>query len=195
MRRLLVPAAVLALATACGGSSEPDSAPAASPETTTGAGATTTTEEATSEETTTAETETEAATPAPKPKAPPGIPRFAAGYRGWARLNAQPIPPRDADPHSGTKNVFASKPVRRNGRFPDGTVVVKEAARPGADFIGLIAIMRKERGADQAHDDWVFVEYTREAANARFELQAEGAVCYGCHVGAQASDYVFTLGG
>jgi len=194
MRRLLVPVALAALlAAACGGSSEPE-APAAAPETTTQAEETTTEETAT-EEATTEETTTEAAPPPPKPKPPPGVPRFVAGYRGWTKLNAQPIPPRDSDPHNGTKNVFASKRVGGNGRFPNGTVVVKEATRPGADFIGLIAIMRKQRGADPAHNDWVFVEYTREAANARFGLQAEGAVCYGCHVGAQDQDYVFTLGG
>ncbi len=193
MRRLLVPVALAALAAACGGSSEPERAPEAAPGTATQEEATTT-EETTTEEATTGETTTEAAPPPPRPKAPPGVPRFVAGYRGWIKLNAQPIPPRDSDPHSGTKNVFASKRVGGNGRFPNGSVVVKEATRPGADFIGLIAIMRKQRGADPAHNDWVFVEYTREAANARFGLQAEGAVCYGCHVGAADRDYVFTLG-
>ena len=194
MRRLLVPVALAALAAACGGSSEPPPAPAAAPETTTEAEEPTTEETAT-EEATTAETTTEAAPAPPKPEAPPGVPGFVAGYRNWTKLNAEPIPPRDSDPHNGTKDVFASRSVGGNGRFPNGTVVVKEATRPGADFIGLIAIMRKQRGADPAHNDWVFVEYTREAANARFRLQAEGAVCYGCHVGAADRDYVFTLGG
>jgi hypothetical protein len=193
MRRLLVPVALAALVAACGGSSEPEPAPEAAPGTAT-QGEATRTEEPTTEEATTGETTTEAAPPPPRPKAPPGVPRFVAGYRGWAKLNDAPIPPRDSDPHNGTKDVFASKERLANGRFPVGTVVVKEATRPGADFIGLIAIMRKERGADPAHNDWVFVEYTREAANARYGLQAEGAVCYGCHVGAADRDYVFTLG-
>ena len=194
MRRLLVLVALAALAAACGGSSEPSEAPAAAPTTTTQAEETST-EETTTEDATTGATTTEAAPPPPRAKAPPGVPGFVAGYRGWIKLNAEPIPPRDSDPHNGTKNVFASRRVGGNGRFPNGTVVVKEATRPGADFIGLVAIMRKQRGADPAHNDWVFVEYTREAANARFGLQAEGAVCYGCHVGAADRDYVFTLGG
>ena len=194
MRRLLAPVALAALAAACGGSSEPSEAPAAAP-TTTAQAEETSTEETTTEDATTGATTTEAAPPPPRAKAPPGVPGFVAGYRGWIKLNAEPIPPRDSDPHNGTKNVFASRRVGGNGRFPNGTVVVKEATRPGADFIGLVAIMRKQRGADPAHNDWVFVEYTREAANARFGLQAEGAVCYGCHVGAADRDYVFTLGG
>ena len=108
------------------------------------------------------------------------------------KLNDAPIPPREADPHLGTKNVYASKDRRPNGRFPYGTIVVKDANRPGKGFTGLIAIMRKERGADQAHNDLVFVEYTREARSERFREIASGAVCWTCHMGALDSDYVFT---
>lgn len=187
LARTLVLAGLLLALAACGGEQEPASAPAApEPETTTTAPAATT-EQATSEETT-----TEAAPPPPRAKAPPGVPGFVAGYRDWVKLNDAPIPPRDSDPHNGTKDVFASKERLANGRFPVGTIVVKEAARPGADFIGLIAIMRKQRGADPEHNDWVFVEYTREAANAAFGEQAAGAVCWSCHVGARDLDYVFT---
>jgi hypothetical protein len=130
--------------------------------------------------------------PAPKVKAPPGAPEFIAGYRDWLRLNDRPIGPRDSDPHLGTKNVFASEAQRGNGRFPNGTIVVKEASRPGKDFIGLLATMRKQKGADPEHNDWVFVEYTRDAANEPFSELARGTVCWSCHVGAAESDYVFT---
>jgi hypothetical protein len=186
LARIVVLAAVVLALAACGGDPEPPPPPAAAPEP-----QTTTAPETTTEAQTTQETTTEAAPP-PKPKAPPGVPGFVAGYRDWAKLNDAPIPPRDSDPHYGTKDVFASKERLANGRFPVGTVVVKEATRPGADFIGLIAIMRKQRGADPEHNDWVFVEYTREAADATFGEQAAGAVCWSCHVGARDVDYVFT---
>ena len=187
LTRIVALAAVLLALAACGGDPEPPPPPAAAPEP-----QTTTAPETTTEAQTTAETTTEAAPPPPTPKAPPGVPGFVAGYRDWAKLNDAPIPPRDSDPHYGTKDVFASKERLANGRFPVGTVVVKEATRPGADFIGLIAIMRKQRGADPEHNDWVFVEYTREAADATFGEQAAGAVCWSCHVGARDLDYVFT---
>lgn len=181
--RILVLVAALLTAAACGGEPEPASAPTTSEQ-----GPKTTTE---AETTTEEETTTEAAPPPPRPKAPPGVPRYVAGYRSWFKLNDAPIPPRDSDPHLGTKDVYASN-ERRNGRFPFGTIVVKEATRPDADFVGLIAIMRKQRGADPEHNDWVFVEYTREARNAAFGEQAAGAVCWSCHIGARDSDYVFT---
>ena len=186
LARIVVLAAVSLALAACGGDPEPPPPPAAAPEP-----QTTTAPETTSEAQTTGETTTEAAPP-PTPKAPPGVPGFVAGYRDWAKLNDAPIPPRDSDPHNGTKDVFASKERLANGRFPVGAIVVKEATRPGADFIGLIAIMRKQRGADPEHNDWVFVEYTREAADATFGEQAAGAVCWSCHVGARDLDYVFT---
>jgi hypothetical protein len=174
---------------ACGGSSEPESAPTEpqpAPEPTTSTEAETTTQE-----TTTAETTTEQAEPSPPPQAPPGVPRFVAGYRSWFQLNDAPIPPRESDPHNGTKNVFASKRRGADAQFPNGTIVVKEAMRPGADFVGLIATMRKRAGADPAHNDWVFVEYTREAPDARFQEIGSGSVCWSCHMGADL-DYVFT---
>jgi Cytochrome P460 len=197
--RALLPglaAGILVLASACG-SSEPEAEPpAAEPTTVTGAATTTEPPPTTSEEATTEDATTEAApSPPPPPKAPPGAPAFVAGYRGWTKLNAQPIPPRDSDPHNGTKNVYASKPARADGRFPNGTIVVKEATRPGADFVGLLAVMRKRAGADPEHNDWVFVEYTRDARSERFAEIGRGAVCWGCHVGAQDTDYVFTAGG
>lgn len=181
--------ALAVVAAACGGSSGAE-APAAAPPT--GAATITTTPTETSS---TEEVAPPVATPPRrKAKAPPGIPRFVAGYARWIRLNRKPIPPRASDPHNGTKNVFASSRPRADGLFRSGAIVVKQAVRPGADFVGLIAIMRKEAGADPAHNDWVFVEYTREAAGARFAETASGAVCWSCHVGAEATDYVFTLG-
>jgi hypothetical protein len=191
VRRLLV-LALLALAAAACGSSEPEAEAPGVPGTTTASEPATTTEPMTTTDTVAppaTDTGREGA------KAPPGIPAYAAGYRGWVKLNDEPIPPRESDPHNGTKNVYASHRPGANGLFPNGTVVVKEAKRPGADFIGLIATMRKKAGADPAHNDWVFVEFTREAPNERYSEIASGAVCWSCHVGAETTDYVFTLGG
>ena len=169
------------LLAACGGGDSDESSPTSSaPETTTA--------------TDTAATPPSASgTTTERPAALPGLPKRIAGYEAWTKLNDAPLPPRDSDPHLGTKEVYASKEMRANGRFPNGTIIVKEGIRPGKDFIGLIAIMRKERGADPAHNDWLFVEYTRDKKNAAFSELASGAVCYGCHIGAESADYVWTL--
>ena len=171
------------LAAGCGGSPEPPPAAQPPPTTPTESAPTTT-----------------APPPEPpeaKPKPRPGLPGYTSGFYEWTRLTLKPIPPRESgDAHLGTKQVFASKERRTNGLFPNGTIIVKEAQRPGKDFIGLIAVMRKERGADPAHNDWRFIEWTRESPDERFTVTARDAVCWTCHAGAEQTDFVwiYTLG-
>ena len=54
--------------------------------------------------------------PQPEPEPPaalPGLPADTAGYEGWLKLNAQPIPPAPGgDPHRGTKMSMSIKRVR-----------------------------------------------------------------------------------
>lgn len=130
----------------------------------------------------------------------PGLPDDVAGYTQWLKLNAEPIPPAPGgDPHNGTKNVYVNKTredIAPNGEqqfpYPDGSIVVKEAVRPGKDFVGLIAIMRKKAGVDPDHNDWEFIEYVRNASDADFTVIAKDGVCWGCHSRVEDIDYVFT---
>ncbi len=133
--------------------------------------------------------EDEAASDAPVPL--PGLPDWTGGYTAWTRLNAEPLPPRESDPHLSTKNVYASQEIM-GSLYPEGTGIVKEGVRPGTDFVGLIASMRKVAGANPEHNDWVFVEWTREAEDQPFKELASGAVCESCHSGVADQDYVFT---
>ena len=130
----------------------------------------------------------------------PGLPDDVAGYTQWLKLNADPIPPvPGGDPHNGTKNVYVNKTreaIAPNGEqqfpYPDGSIVVKEANRPGKDYVGLIAIMRKKAGVDPDHNDWEFIEYVRNAPDAEFSVIAKDGVCWGCHARVEDIDYVFT---
>ena len=130
----------------------------------------------------------------------PGLPEDVAGYTRWLKLNAKPIPPvPGGDPHNGTKNVYVNKTretIAPNGEqqfpYPDGSIVVKDAYRPGRDYVGLIAIMRKKAGVDPDHNDWEFIEYTRNAPDAEFGVIAKDGVCWGCHAQVEDIDYVFT---
>lgn len=119
----------------------------------------------------------------------PGLPQWTAGYTGWTKVNRAPIPSRASDAHRGTKNVYASKRAR-NGRYPVGTVIVKEVRRPGTRHVGVIAAMRKLPNR-RANNGWEMIEWERSSARGRFGVLASGAICYGCHVGAKP-DYVFT---
>ena len=159
------------------------------------------------QEETTAPAEEPVVQPAEEPVQPaepvaalPGLPDDVAGYTQWLKLNAEPIPPvPGGDPHNGTKNVYVNKTraeIAPDGKqqfpYPDGSIVIKEANRPGKDYVGLIAIMRKKAGVDPAHNDWEFIEYVRSAADAEFRVIAKDGVCWGCHARVEDIDYVFT---
>ena len=69
----------------------------------------------------------------------PGLPSYTAGYASWTKLNAKPLPRRAVDAHSSIKNVYVSK-LPRAGRYPVGTVVVKEGRqRAGAPVERAVA--------------------------------------------------------
>lgn len=112
-----------------------------------------------------------------------GLPSYTDGYTRWPKLNRRPITAPGA--HTGVKHVYASKRRAANGRFPEGTVIVKSIAEPGAKGLaGQVAVMRKLRGR------WRWVEYDLDGG--RYGVLAQGALCVDCHVQARANDWVFT---
>jgi hypothetical protein len=121
----------------------------------------------------------------------PGLPAYTAGFERWTRLNERPIPPRANDAHRGTKNVYVNRRAARPP-YPYGTVVVKAITRPGESYVSVVAVMRKVRGANRRHNDWVMIEYERDGRGGRFSAFASGAICTGCHMQVRGRDYVFT---
>lgn len=141
-------------------------------------------------------------TPGPgvAPPLPRGLPADIAGFEGWTRLNAEPIPPNSTasqgvgfDAHSSTKNVYVNIPreTARTRPFPDGTIVVKSGRRGGET--ALVAIMRRIAGIDPTHGDWQFVEYLADG-DGGFSTGPglRDATCWGCHGAARDTDWVFT---
>jgi hypothetical protein len=122
------------------------------------------------------------------------LPADVDGYQSrCVRMNAEPIPRTDADPHNGVKNVYVcnveTAALEANRRpFPEGTLIVKESRRVGEDLVWLIATARKQGG------EWQWDEYTRNFANEEFRhALAPESVCTGCHVRAQGADWIFTF--
>lgn len=112
-----------------------------------------------------------------------GLPRYIKGYTTWKKLNAKPITAPGA--HNGVKNVFASRPRGKDKRFPDGTIVVKSIAEPGAKGKPKqVAIARKVGGR------WQWIEY--ELSGSAYGVLAKGALCSSCHMQAKANDWIFT---
>lgn len=112
-----------------------------------------------------------------------GLPAYTDGYARWQKLNRNPVTTPGA--HTGVKNIYASRRRGKNGRFPNGTVIVKSIREPGARGLpSQVAVMRKLRGR------WRWVEYTR--TGRRYGVLAQGSLCTACHMQARANDWVFT---
>jgi hypothetical protein len=113
-----------------------------------------------------------------------GLPAYTKGFATWTKLNRRPVTGGSAA-HAGVKNVYASRP-RAGKAFPNGTVIVKTVAEPGARGpAAQVAVMRKRDGR------WQWAEY--RLAGARYaNLRIPASVCTGCHVGARSRDWVFT---
>jgi hypothetical protein len=112
-----------------------------------------------------------------------GLPAYTDGYASWTKLNRKPVTKPGA--HNGVKNVYASRARAANKRFPNGTVIVKSIAEPGAKGLAKqVAVMRKVRGT------WQWVEY--ELSGSRYGVLARGSLCSSCHMQARANDWVFT---
>jgi capsular polysaccharide biosynthesis protein len=114
-----------------------------------------------------------------------GLPAYTDGYASWHKLNKRPLTAPGA--HNGVKHVYASRRRAASRRFPNGTVIVKSIAEPGAKgFARQVAVMRKAQGR------WRWVEY--ELDGGRYRAFASGALCSSCHMQARANDWVFTKG-
>ena len=112
-----------------------------------------------------------------------GLPAYTDGYAKWTKLNRKPVTTPGA--HNGLKNVYASRARAANKRFPNGTVIVKSIAEPGARGLAKqVAVMRKVQGR------WQWVEY--QLSGGRYGVLARGSLCSSCHMQARANDWVFT---
>jgi hypothetical protein len=52
---------------------------------------------------------------------------------------------------------------------------------------GLVAVMQKVAGSDPKHGDWKWIEYRPDGT-----IAGEDSLCWGCHLQAEGSDWVFT---
>lgn len=113
-----------------------------------------------------------------------GLPSYTNGYTTWKKLNRKPVT-GGSPAHSGSKNVYASKP-RAGKLFPNGTVIVKAVATPGVKGLPTqVAVMRKVKSR------WRWTEYSLSGSRYA-SLTFPDAVCTGCHMAVKSRDWVYT---
>jgi hypothetical protein len=134
------------------------------------------------------------------------------GYREWVYVGC-PVTPNDLnngkamfpefhvvyiDPHS-------FKAYEKTGKFPDGTVVIKELVSVGAkkapsgngyfmgDFIGLEVAVKDSKRFPKEPGHWAYFDFMDPGKPYKAEAQAKPTdACNKCHGQYAAEDWVYT---
>ncbi|MCH9674085.1 MAG: cytochrome P460 family protein [Gammaproteobacteria bacterium] len=135
------------------------------------------------------------------------------GYREWIYVGT-PVTPNDLNNGKAAFPEFHNVYIdprswahwKATGKFPDGTIIIKELVAVGAkaavsgngyfqgDFIGLEATIKSEAHFASEPGNWAYFSFTSpdhktlKSAAAAFPKEA----CNACHQASAADDWVFT---
>jgi len=132
-------------------------------------------------------------------------------YREWVYVGT-PLTPNDLNPPEASFPEFHNVYIhpsdfdhwKRTGRFPDGTVLVKELVTVGAtaatsgkgyfmgEYIGLETTIKDSvRFADEP-GNWAYFSFGHSYPLADSAAPFPAAACNACHAASAADDFVFT---
>jgi hypothetical protein len=132
-------------------------------------------------------------------------------YREWVYIGT-PLTPNDMNNGNAAFPEFHNVYIhpsdfdhyKRTGRFPDGTVMVKELVSVGAkqatsgngyfmgEYVGLEATVKdSERFADEP-GNWAYFSFGHSYPLADRAAALPAASCNACHAASAADDFVFT---
>ena len=159
------------------------------------------------------------ALPAPTQPAPPQDVQFDSsggllqptGYREWVYVGT-PLTPNDMNGgdapfpefHSVYINTKAWQAYKRTGKFPDGTVVVKELLSVGSkqassgkgyfmgEFIGLEAAVKDSKRFPEEPGYWAYFSFGHSYPLASKTKAQITASCAACHQALAVDDMVLT---
>jgi hypothetical protein len=133
-------------------------------------------------------------------------------YRRWVFVGA-PVTPNDMNNGKAAFPEFhhvyidpkSYAAYRKTGKFPDGTVLVKELASVGAksavsgngyfpgEFIGVAASVKDSKRFATEPGNWAYFSFMGDGGKALAQAKAQPTVaCNECHQKNAAEDWVFT---
>jgi len=133
------------------------------------------------------------------------------GYREWVYVGT-PLTPNDMNGGEAAfpefHNVYINHKAwdiyKNTGKFPDGTILVKELISVGSkkassgagyfmgEFIGLEAAVRDSKRFPKVPGYWAYFSFGHSYPLARKTKAQEPATCAACHQSRAADDFVFT---
>lgn len=134
---------------------------------------------------------------------PPPV-AYPEGYRHWAHVKSMVIQPGHplADSFGGIHHLYANKAALdgyRNGRFPDGAVIVFDLldAKSAGNAIEegarkVVGVMVKDSRRWPATGGWGFEGFKGDSRTDRVVGTNAAAACFACHTSQKERDYVFS---
>ncbi|GIK85310.1 MAG: hypothetical protein BroJett026_07910 [Betaproteobacteria bacterium] len=129
---------------------------------------------------------------------------YPEGYRQWTHVKSMQILPGHPlyDAFGGVHHIYANAKAMqgyRDGRFPDGAVIVfdlRDARTEGSAVTAgarkVVGVMHRDakRWADTG--GWGFEGFKGDSRTERAVGADAKTACFGCHAPQQARDYVFS---
>ena len=133
-------------------------------------------------------------------------------YREWVFVGT-PVTPNDMNNGKAAfpefHNVYIDPAswteYKRTGKFPDGTVMVKELVSVGSkqatsgagyfqgEFLGLEAAVKSAAKHSKEPGNWAYYSFTQpDKAPAKLAAMMPTATCNACHQATAKEDFVFT---
>ena len=128
---------------------------------------------------------------------------YPSGYRGWQHVKSMIIQPGHAleNPFGGIHHVYANSKAMSglaSGKYEVGAYFVFDLLNYDDSNLTIVETDRKRIDVMQydnakfaATGGWGYDTFVGDSKTKRLE-QDVVAACYGCHIGAEASNYVFS---
>ena len=128
---------------------------------------------------------------------------YPSGYRSWQHLKSMIIQPGHAleDPFAGIHHVYANSKAMSglvSGKYETGAYFVFDLLNYDDSNLTIVETDRKRIDVMQydnakfvATGGWGYDTFVGDSKTKRLE-QDVAAACYGCHISAEASNYVFS---
>lgn len=128
---------------------------------------------------------------------------YPSGYRTWQHVKSMVIQPGHAleDPFGGIHHVYANDKAMSGlnaNEYPDGAVFVFDLLDYEDSDKLIVETKRKrldvmQRDSQRFADTggWGYTTFVADSSTERLQ-QDVVAACYGCHIGAKESAYVFS---
>lgn len=129
---------------------------------------------------------------------------YPAGYRDWTHVKSMVIEAGHPlfESFGGMHHLYANERALagyRDGRFPDGAIIVFDlltaVAADSAISEGprkVVGVMHKDSRRYAATGGWGFEGFVGDSATERAVADKAASACFACHEARKSSDYVFS---